>query len=58
MMWTILSQIEVGGITGEAILIGLHLSNINKEDGVLSAVFYSLKEWRKLSCEEDTQLKH
>jgi hypothetical protein len=43
-----LSQIVVGGITGEAILIGLHLSNINKEDGVLSAVFYSLKEWRKL----------
>jgi hypothetical protein len=53
-----LSQIVVVAITGEAILIGLHLSNINKEDGVLSAVFYSLKEWRKPLCEEDSQLKH
>jgi len=53
-----LSQLVVGEITGEVILIGLHLSNINKEDRVLNAVFYSLKEWRKSSCEEDTQLKH
>ena len=47
MQWAILSQIIVVGITGEAILIGLHLRNIHKQDGVLSAVFYSLKEWRK-----------
>lgn len=58
MQWAILSQIMVAGITEEAILIGLHLRNIHKENGVLSAVFCSLKEWRKPSCEEDTQLKH
>jgi hypothetical protein len=56
MQWAILSQIIVVGIPGEAILIGLHLRNIHKEDGVLSAVFCFLKEWRKPSCEEDTQL--
>jgi len=39
MQWAILSQIMVAGITEEAILIGLHLRNIHKENGVLSAVF-------------------
>jgi hypothetical protein len=47
----------VDGITREVIIIDLCLSNVNREDGVLSVVFYTLKEWRKLSY-EDTQLRH
>ena len=47
----------VDGITREVIMIDLCLSNVNREDGVLSVVFYALKEWRKLSY-EDTQLRH
>lgn len=47
----------VDGITREVIMIELCLRDVNREDGVVSAVFYALREWRKPSS-EDTQLKH
>jgi hypothetical protein len=51
-----LSQIVVGGIAGEAILIELNLGNVSKEDGVLSAVFCSFKDWRRIHNSSITAL--
>jgi hypothetical protein len=46
----------VFGITREAFMIELHLNNINKEDGVLSFVVYSLKDWRGIHNSSITAL--